>query len=114
MSPTPFINDQLYNALKYVVQIVLPGAGTLYFTLAQIWNLPYGEQVVGTLTAIALFGGLLIGLSKHQYDKSDYGFDGSMNVDEGQDEPFSLEFKQELPQLSNQETVRLKVNKRSQ
>ena len=63
------LSDNMYNVLKWVVQIVLPAIGTLYFTLAQIWHLPAGEQVVGTCSALALFLGALIGISSTQYYK---------------------------------------------
>lgn len=110
----PILSDTAYNYLKYAVQIALPAVGTLYFTLASIWNLPYGEQVVGTITALALFGGVLIGINKHQYDRSEAKFDGALNVDHAADEEFRLEFKQELPSLAKQDTVTLKVNQLSQ
>lgn len=110
----PILSNQTYNYLKYVVQIVLPAFGTLYFSLANIWGLPYGEEIVGTIAAVTLFGGVLLKLSDKQYKKSEYRFDGALKVDETQDEQFSLEFKQELPDLANQDTVTLKVDKLSQ
>lgn len=63
------INNKVYDILKYVAQIVLPAVATLYFALAQIWGLPYGEQIVGTLTAIDAFLGALLGISTAQYKK---------------------------------------------
>jgi TRAP-type uncharacterized transport system fused permease subunit len=53
--------------LKYIAQIVLPALGTLYFALANIWGLPYGEQIVGTITAIDAFLGVLLGISSNTY-----------------------------------------------
>ena len=58
-----------YDVLKYIAQVVLPAIGTLYFALAQIWDLPYGEQVVGTITAIDAFLGALLMISTNQYNK---------------------------------------------
>ena len=49
---------------------LLPAAGTLYFTLAGIWGLPYGEQVVGTITAVDTFLGVILGISTSQYNKT--------------------------------------------
>lgn len=66
----PILSDQLYNKLKFVAQVLLPALGTLYFALAGIWGLPYGEQIVGTITAIDTFLGALLGLSTMQYRKS--------------------------------------------
>lgn len=66
----PILSDQLYNKLKWIAQVALPAMGTLYFALAGIWGLPYGEQIVGTITAIDTFLGALLGLSTMQYKKS--------------------------------------------
>ena len=49
---------------------ILPAAGTLYFALAGIWSLPYGEQVVGTITAVDTFLGVILGISTSQYNKT--------------------------------------------
>lgn len=58
-----------YDFLKWVAQFLLPAAGTLYFALANIWNLPYGEQVVGTITAVDAFLGVILGISSNAYYK---------------------------------------------
>lgn len=55
--------DKVYDVLKWICLIVLPACGTLYFALSGIWGFPYGEQIVGTLTAIDTFLGALIGVS---------------------------------------------------
>ena len=47
----------------------LPALGTLYFALAGIWGLHYGEQLVGTITAIDTFLGVILGISKSKYNK---------------------------------------------
>lgn len=64
------LNNKVYDILKYIAQIVLPALGTLYFALAQIWGFPYGEQIVGTITAVDCFLGALLGISSLNYDKS--------------------------------------------
>lgn len=64
------ISNDTYDALKWIAQYLLPAAGTLYFALAGIWGLPYGEQVVGTITAVDTFLGVLLGISSAQYNKS--------------------------------------------
>ena len=64
------LNNKVYDYLKWIALVVLPALGTLYFTIAQIWGLPYGEQVVGTITAIVTFLGVILGISTYQYNKS--------------------------------------------
>lgn len=63
------MSNKIYDILKYIAQIVLPALGTLYFALASIWGLPYGEQIVGTITAVDCFLGALLGISSVQYSK---------------------------------------------
>ena len=59
--------DKPYNVLKWMAQLLLPAMGTLYFALASIWHLPYGEQVVGTITAVDTFLGVILGITTAQY-----------------------------------------------
>lgn len=60
-----------YDVLKKIAQYVLPALGTLYFAIASIWGLPYGEEIVGTITAVDAFLGALLGISTYQYNKED-------------------------------------------
>lgn len=114
MSTTPIISNRTYDILKKVAQYWLPALGTLYFALAGIWGLPYGEQIVGSIVAIDIFLGVVLGYSTAKYNKSEQRFDGAMNVDHSADEEFRLEFKKELPDLADQDEITLKVNKLSQ
>ena len=63
------LSNEMYDKLKWIAQIVLPALGTLYFALASIWGLPYGEQIVGTITAVDAFLGALLGISTSNYSK---------------------------------------------
>jgi len=63
------LSDKWYNILKYVAQIALPALGAFYFAISQIWGLPYGEQIVGTIAALDTLLGVLLGISTYQYNK---------------------------------------------
>lgn len=65
------LSNEVYDILKFIAQIVLPAAGTLYFALANIWGFPYGEQIVGTVTAVDAFLGALLGISTAAYNKTE-------------------------------------------
>lgn len=65
------LSNRVYDILKWVAMYLLPAAGTLYFALAGIWGLPYGEQIVGTITAVDTFLGVLLGISTAQYKKAE-------------------------------------------
>ena len=64
------LSDKAYNVLKWLSLIALPAIGTFYFALAGIWDLPYGEQIVGTLVAVETLIGALLGVSTVQYNKN--------------------------------------------
>ena len=63
------MSNKVYDILKWIAMYLLPGLGTLYFALASIWGLPYGEQIVGTITAIDTFLGVILGISSIKYNK---------------------------------------------
>ena len=63
------MSDKVYNTLKWIAMILLPAIGTLYFALAGIWGFPYPEEVVGTITAVDTFLGVLLGISTANYNK---------------------------------------------
>lgn len=65
------LSNKQYDVLKWVAQILLPALGTLYFALAGIWGFPFGEQIVGTITAIDTFLGVILGISSSQYKKEE-------------------------------------------
>ena len=64
------MSNKMYDALKWIAMILLPAIGALYFTLASIWGLPYAEQIVGTITGVDTFLGVILGISTSQYNKS--------------------------------------------
>ena len=65
------LTDKTYDILKWVALVLLPALGTLYFALAGIWGFPYGEQIVGTITAVDTFLGVTLGISTVQYNKKE-------------------------------------------
>lgn len=62
-----FLSNKQYDILKWIALVLLPALGTLYFGLAQIWGFPYGEQIVGTITVVDTFLGVILGISNAQY-----------------------------------------------
>lgn len=61
------LSNKAYDIIKYIATYVLPSLGTLYFAIAQVWGLPFGEEVIGSITAVDTFLGGLIGVSKLSY-----------------------------------------------
>ncbi len=63
------MDNRTYDVLKFVALVLLPAIGTLYFALAGIWGLPYGEQIVGTITAVDTFLGVIVKYLSDKYHK---------------------------------------------
>lgn len=64
------LSNKLYDILKWIAQLLLPALGTLYFAVANIWGLPYAEEIVGTIVAFDTFLGVILGISSNEYNKS--------------------------------------------
>lgn len=63
------LSNKAYDTLVWVAQYLLPGLATLYFALSGIWGLPNTEGVVGTIMAIDVFLGALLGVSHYNFKK---------------------------------------------
>lgn len=63
------LSDTAYDIIKWLSLVFFNAVGVLYKTLAAVWGLPFGEEVLTTCAAIALFLGGLIGVSTAQYNK---------------------------------------------
>ena len=64
------LSNKCYDVLKFICTVFLPALGTFIFAISKIWNFPpYAAEIVGTLSALAVFIGALIGISSMQYQK---------------------------------------------
>ena len=63
-------DSKVYDVLKEIALVVLPAVSVLYLALAGIWNLPYAQQVSGTIMAVDTFLGALLHISSKQYQES--------------------------------------------
>lgn len=64
--------NKTYDILKWIAIVILPALGTLYFALSQIWGLPYGEEIIGTIAAVDTFLGALLGISTNKYNNQSF------------------------------------------
>lgn len=55
--------NKTYDTLKFIAQILLPAIATLWVAISTIWNLPLGDQVEGTITAVIVFLDTVLGLT---------------------------------------------------
>jgi hypothetical protein len=63
------MSNKTYDALKWIAMYLLPALATFYFALSGIWKLPFGEEVLGTISALDTFLGVLLGISSARYKK---------------------------------------------
>jgi hypothetical protein len=103
--------NRLYNQLKFLALVLLPALGTLYFGLSGIWGLPVPEKVIGTITVIDTFLGVVLHLSNNAYYKNGQNFDGDVNVT---DHKVSVAFNEDPADLADtpgKHSLELKINK---
>ena len=62
------LHNKAYDIMKWVIAIVPPALGTMYFALCGIWGLPFGEEILGTLVAVETFLGAILGISTKGYN----------------------------------------------
>jgi len=101
------LNNKTYDTLKWVALYLLPALGTLYFALSGIWGFPYGEQVVGTITAIDTFLGVILGISTNNY-KGDGEL--TINPDDPEKDVYNLNLNYPLEDLAGKKEIVFKVN----
>lgn len=105
------LNNKVYNVLKWVVQIVLPAFGALYFSLSEMWGLPMATEVVGTTAVVATFLGATLGITARAYHKSDAPYDGTIRVMEAEDVvKYSLDLGDNLETLPQRKAITFKVD----
>ena len=100
-------SDKTYDRLKWIAQYLLPAMATLWITLAKIWGLPYGSEIGGTISAIDLFLGVILGISSHNY-----AGDGTMivNADDPNKDVYTLELNGDVEALADKKRITFVVN----
>lgn len=100
------MTNKTYDILKWVAQIVLPALGTFVAGIFALYHLPYGEQVVGTITLIDAFLGALLKISSDGYSG-----DGELIVDKS--DPFKDVYSISIPDypdvLASKDKIMLSV-----
>lgn len=108
----PLLGDKSYDFLKKSATVLLPAAGALYFTLAQIWGLPRAEEVVGSIAALNTFVGVLVGVSSKTYHRSDAKYAGEIQIDDtGETKKISLVVNGDPDEIDNMNEATFKVNR---
>lgn len=76
------MKSSTYDRLKWVSLVFLPALASLYFALGEVWHFPMVPQVVGTITIVDTFLGLLIGKTSKDFREkiSDTEFMGHLTI----------------------------------
>lgn len=72
------MSNKTYDTLKLIALILTPVLAFLA-SVANIWNIPYSEQIVATLTGIDTLVGAIVVALKTAYDKKGGGTDVTEN-----------------------------------
>lgn len=100
-------SNKTYDILKWVAQYALPAFGTFCFAISSIWGLPYGDKIVGTISALDAFIGMLLGISSLNYNG-----DGTLVVDiSNSSDSYRLDLSSLPEDLANKDLVTFKIEK---
>lgn len=114
---TGAMTNSLYVKLKWIALILLPALGALYCAVAGIWGLGHATQVLGTITALDTFLGVILQLSSNSYYKNGANFDGTLSVVEQTEEGPKVQLSFDQDKLSEaidepgKHSVELQLNK---
>ena len=71
-----WLPDATYDAIKFIVTVILPAISVLYVGLAGIWGWPYADEVSRTIAVVYTFLCAIMGISSYTAkpvgDTSDY------------------------------------------
>jgi hypothetical protein len=73
------LSDKVYNGLRALVEMLLPGLVALYVALSAVYSWGFTEQVAATGTAVAAFLGLVLRSSRRGYTPPT---DGSLYIEQ--------------------------------
>jgi len=62
------LNNTAYDKLRVIVQLWLPAISVFYAAMAAIWGFGYVEQVIGSIAAITVLAGSLLGISRKNFN----------------------------------------------
>lgn len=112
-APKPgFLPNNFYDFVKWCALIAFPAIGALYYGLASIWGLPAADNVVGSIVVIDTFLGVLVGISKATYDKSDARFGGVVTLTpDTENDATNMHTSIDTKALATQQEIVLKVNR---
>lgn len=110
------MGSKTYDRMKFIALVVLPALSAAYFTLGQIWNLPYVEQIVGTVTVVDTFLGAILAKSSKDFREqlSNNQFMGHLTIVQdvdGQPLQIRMDPKDDYPVFEDGKTAQFLVRR---
>lgn len=65
--------EKLFKALRFMAEVGLAALGTAYLGLAEVWSLPYGNEISKTCLIVATCIGAFVGISRVTYNQMNKG-----------------------------------------
>ena len=62
------LKNETYDLLKKIAMYWLPALATAIVTIFEIWGIPYGTEISGTIMAIDTLLGVILGISTRNYN----------------------------------------------
>jgi hypothetical protein len=96
------VKEPWYSRFKWLLWIVVPAFNSAYFALSDLLDLDNALQVVGVLSIVSTFLGVILGISNNAYQNSDARFDGDAVVIPREDDVplVSLDLNADIPLVS--------------
>ena len=63
------LNDKVYDVLKYLGMIGLPALAVAYQSLAEVWGLPYPDEIPSTILIVVTLLNTCLQISSATYYK---------------------------------------------
>lgn len=107
------LNNKVYDRVRWITQYFLPVSATLYFILAIIWGVPYSKQIIGVISILTMFFGVLLGVSSNAYIKVGADTDGVLQIDVSSSEKdiYRLQLNNDFNVLADKQKVSFIINR---
>jgi len=63
------VTNRAFDFIRFLSEVCLSALGALYYALAEIWGLPYGDAILATCAALSTFLGIFTEWQRIRYNK---------------------------------------------
>lgn len=64
------MSNKTYDFIRFLAEIAISAVGALYYAIASIWGLPFGDQIVATCAALSTFLGIFTEWQRYRYNNT--------------------------------------------